>query len=206
MYIALEGIKGSGKSSIIQNIMGSPLGRITSLFPITEMAKADTISERMLSAMPELKTDDSFMEKLFLNRAIYNNGKVDIHKPLILGDRSILTAYVTRWEKWKDPGYAIKRIEQQYKNVRKPDVIVFMENTVQKSILNIAGRKQKTTGQQDEKYESLALADSIYRMLLLEGEYRRKIGRAQVIRLQAGAELDLITTEINNILKYYAKK
>jgi thymidylate kinase len=160
--------------------------------------------EQLLTKKPELKNHDGFMEQLFLYRAhIHDSGLSQ--QGLILGDRSVLTAYVTRWKKWNDPLYTIRRIKEQYKNIRTPDVYILLELPVEASLKHIESRKAKPTGTEDERKESLQLADEIYRHLLVDGEYKRKIGKTQTIRVNAGMGIASTSEEIIQILKHYKK-
>lgn len=205
MYIALEGIKGSGKSTILQNILCSSEQKQISLCRSTTSAGAYDPLEQLLLKNPTLNENDAFMERLFLQRAIVHDQRMQ-HRQFVLGDRSILTAYVTRWKKWNNPNYTIRRINEQYRKIRKPDVYIFLESDVERSLRHIAGRKQKTTGKNDEQRDALALAQDNYQVLLLEGEYRRKIGPVQIIRLKTDTPLDELSREINTILNFYKQK
>lgn len=205
MYIALEGIKGSGKSTLLKNILGTDKQGEIALCSSTASVGAKDPLEQLLVKNPKLSEDDAFMERLFLKRAHVHDQRTR-HRPFVLGDRSILTAYVTRWQKWNDPNYTIRRINEQYRHIRKPDVYILLESDVDRSLRHIAARKPKSTGKNDEQRDALALAQETYQMLLLEGEYRRKIGQTQVIRLNTDTHIDELSREINTILNYYKQK
>jgi thymidylate kinase len=204
MYIALEGIKGSGKTTLIKNILKAMPEQRHALCRTTAPVHSTDPLERLLVKKPELKNHDCFMEQLFLHRAQVHDSGLS-QQGIILGDRSILTAYVTRWNKWNDPLYTIRRIKEQYKNIRTPDVYILLELPVETSLKHIESRKAKPTGTADERKEALQLADTIYRHLLIDGEYQRKIGKTQTIRVNAGMDITSTSEEIIKILKHYKK-
>lgn len=100
IYICIEGLDGSGKST---------------LFCLLKDYLEQTKKE-YTTACTTKKTDDCFIEKLFKinflkkssffrailyaerSRKVFYSTNWDLE--LILGDRSLITSYVTRWRKW----------------------------------------------------------------------------------------------------------
>lgn len=205
-YIALEGIKGTGKTTIMHRIMKSDIAHKLTCFPITAPLPPHDQIEKLFKGKPKLQENDAFIEQLFLHRALVHHQNAIQTSRHLLGDRSILTAIVTRWEKWNDPTFTIQRVLEQYKQIQKPNVYILLENPIEKSIENIATRIAKPTGSKDEKEDILIRANEIYRTLLTEGEYSSKIGKAEIIRLDTNNDLNNISAEILEIIKHYIKK
>lgn len=202
MYIALEGIKGSGKSTLLNGVYKtlSQMGDISfTKFGITAPMPIHHPMERALVR----RSDDAFMEKLFLQRAYYNYPTST--EELIIGDRSIATAIVTRWDKWNDPLFTINRVKYQYGMLRKPEIIVFMNTPIEVSINQIQQRKNKLTGKSDEAPDKLKKQQEVYGELFEDKYYLRHLGGMQYIRLDYCESAETLQNEFISIIKYYKK-
>ena len=122
---------------------------------------------------------------------------------MIIGDRSILTSYVSRWMKWSDPYYTIKKVEHQYKGIMKPNVLIWLETPVGIASTNISKRKQKEIRKADESEEKLITDKSIYEELIKDNLYKKKIENVETIILKNNGNKDELKNEIKQIIKYY---
>ncbi len=205
MYIAIEGIKGSGKSTLVSRISAkySQGPSEFSSFPITaSMGNAHPL-EQLLLVDNELRNNDDFLEMLFLHRAYWNQPKAD--SKLILGDRSIATAIVSRWDKWGDPYHTIEKVKTEYRNIRTPNVIIWLDTPMTNALENIGKRKQKILGKREEGQEQLSWAKGLYEELLLDGLLARKMAKTQIIKIQNTGDYCTLSEEINSIIKFYKK-
>lgn len=205
MYIAIEGIKGAGKSFLIKSLKKYDLQRSSGVmfFPITAPMPANNPLEMIFNRNSVLQTRDDFIEYLFLQRAFFHNAKVQ--GSLIIGDRCLATSLVTRWNKWRDPIYTIKKVKKDYEKIRKPDVIIYLESPITVSLDNISKRIQKKTGIKDEKSIELCKASEVYHELLLDGLYNVHFSKAQIIKIPYTPIQNDIQKEIFSIIKYYKK-
>ena len=201
MYIAIEGIKGSGKSTIINELVADSKATQMKLFPITASMNKNHPLEKFHQINPELKSNDEFIENLFIHRAYWN--QPDKSEKMIVGDRSILTSYVSRWMKWSDPFYTIRKVEHQYKGIMKPNVLIWLETPVETATKNIRKRKQKEIRKSDEAVEKLISDKLIYEELIAGNLYKKKIENVQIIVLENNGNKDELKNEINQIIKYY---
>jgi thymidylate kinase len=201
MYIAIEGIKGSGKSTIINEIKSEIEQSDFTIYPITASMKTNHPLERVHQITPSLKNNDEFLEKLFIYRAYWHHPK-HTHK-MILGDRSILTSYVSRWTKWSDPYYTIQKVERQYKGIIKPNVLIWLETKTDYAVLNIKKRKQKDIRVSDETANRLLADKEVYEELIFDRLYMKKIKNTQIIIVPNNNNKEEVKKEISQIIKYY---
>ncbi len=202
MYIALEGIKGTGKSTIIGHL--NDTNKRLCVFPFTKEIPVGNPFEQICVSSPYLKTNDAFCEQLYAERAKWHHNHAATFGTL-LGDRSIITAYVTRWNKWGDPYLTIARSEKLHNGIRHPDVIVLLQPDPEKSLERIQQRPIKTFGRYDEQLWKLKEAAEIYEELLIGRLYMKKVSKAQMIKVPASVPMEELTIELQSILNYYNK-
>lgn len=96
MYIAIEGTKGTGKSTLLENLEHKlqQEGIDFQMFAPTKAMPKDTWWEK---AYADHCQDDVYLDSLYTARANYHASKIDFNASLVLGDRSMLTSFVTRW-------------------------------------------------------------------------------------------------------------
>lgn len=208
MYIAIEGIKGIGKSSIYEGIL--PKCRAVNFdfqfFPITAPIKINNSLEKPCFNQFKFQLTDSFVEMKFVARAEWHLKKLVTNDGIVLGDRSIITSYVTRWDKWNDPLYTIKRVNLLQRSIPQPDVIVWIQGDAIKASENIRNRESKNTGKNDETLVVLLRAAEIYQELFEEQYYNKKIKTSQLIILPNTNSIDELSNEVFSIFEYYNNK
>ena len=123
----------------------------------------------------------------------------------VLGDRSIATACVTRWNNWKDPYFTIERVKRQYKSIINLNVVIWLKTDFKTAEKNIAKRRKKSVRIIDEKTNSLQTAAEIYDELFCSKLYHKKISKIQVIELNNTDDKEALQNEFKSILKFYSK-
>jgi thymidylate kinase len=130
VYVAIEGLDGTGKSTLIDNLVNHELLKANIQFSMvcpTRPGHFNCIFERIYRRIKRLRSSSMFRAILYAYRSYYASRQVDWKAPLILGDRSIVTSYVTRWRKWMNSAqisiWFVNIIEPF---IKMPDHIIYM--------------------------------------------------------------------------------
>ena len=166
MYIAIEGIKGTGKSTLIEalTVKLKNNGIDFQCFAPTKPMPKESWWER---AYRDFSLDDMYIESLYTARANYHASQIDFDGTLILGDRSILTSCVTRWPQ-DDMNHLLpylQQIRQKQFLVPLPDLVLYLDLPVEVTLARFAQR-ERHYGLLDEKAERLQQAKQAYSTLL----------------------------------------
>ena len=188
MYVCLEGVKGSGKSTILAGVLRwlDESGIAYATMNPTRVSSQDMPLEVMLNARPRLRRYDSFNRRLYAARYNAAVSRVDWSQPLVLGDRSLVTTYVTRWTHWGDPRECIARVERSHKPAPAPDHVIYLCANLAVVRERIVQRVERNYGKQDETVERLTDAMQAYDDI--------RLGRVDVPRLH-GAQWHVVDTE-----------
>jgi thymidylate kinase len=202
MYIAIEGIKGSGKSTIINELVQDCIQSKLEydIFPITAPMSEHHPFEEKLRECPEIISSDDFVEKLFLHRAYWHQRKISWKSPIVIGDRSIATACVTRWNKWGDPNYTCNRVKYQYAGIMKPKKIIWLDTEIEFASKNISKRLQKSTGIYDETVDKLYESKEAYSKLFFEHHYEKVFGKVEVISVKNNGNIEEVIYKIKQVI------
>ncbi len=101
-YVCIEGLDGAGKSTLLQALV-ERLEKQHILFSIacpTKPIRTDSLIERVFSRFAFLRKASLFRACVYALRSKQVAKNTNWNVPLILGDRSIVTSYVTRWRRW----------------------------------------------------------------------------------------------------------
>ena len=161
MYIALEGTKGTGKSTIFSQLEIALQydGIQFATFSPTKPMPTDLWWEKAYAQYSEV---DQFIEELYHARANHHAKKISFDEPLVLGDRSILTSFVTRWpqESQKLHEYIQHTRAQEYA-VPVPDMGIYLDLPIEVTLQRLANR-ERNYGLRDEQIERLIQAKMAY--------------------------------------------
>nr|UOP05013.1 hypothetical protein LVJ77_01435 [Conchiformibius kuhniae] len=126
VYIALEGLKGAGKTTAIEYVSAVlKQRRITpAILAPTRPMPDDVWWER---AYAHFGSEDAFREALYAARSNYHASKINRHAPLILGDRSIITSLAIRWHQDADKERRIKHVRQSEYLIPMPDWVIQLD-------------------------------------------------------------------------------
>jgi thymidylate kinase len=185
MYICLEGLKGSGKSTLLtaaEQLLTAQRVAYGLVAPTRAVPKAQSWQERLSTRLPCLRRLDAWNDYLYACRANHAASQAEWHRPLVLGDRCIVTSYVTRWRKWGSPQRCIARVDSQEAHVPAPDHVILLEVDPVVAWRRAKARR-RTYGQQDETLQRLTEAREAYEQIPTFGIAR--LAKTQWHRLDA---------------------
>jgi thymidylate kinase len=205
MYIAIEGTKGTGKSTLLEalTVKLQDNGIDFQCFTPTKPMPKDTWWEKAYS---DYSQDDTYLESLYAARANYHASNTNFNCGLVLGDRSILTSCVTRW-----PHHDISRLGSYLKQIQKkqflvpsPDLVLYLDLPLEVTLVRLAQR-ERDYGLLDEKAERLQQVKKAYSSLL---QYKDELGftNMQYQLLDANQKIeDLLENTYDLIVKKLEK-
>ena len=173
MYIVIEGLKGVGKSTLLDALClrlkeeNVRFSLVTPTRPLPRFCLAEWLAKHCRLLMRY----DVFRRYLYRYRSNQHARQADWNQPLILGDRSILTSLVTRWPT-DNPAQQAQYIHQtkaQEHEIPWPDEVIYLQMPLEPLLLRLQHR-QRDYGKQDECVERLSWAFEAYQDLQHKGE------------------------------------
>lgn len=164
MYIAIEGIKGAGKSTLLAQL-SQQLNKEGVEFATFNPTRPMPQNEWWEQAYGDWQHDDDFMSALYTARANYHALQTNFNQPLVLGDRSILTSIVTRWQSYQHDihGYIQRILAQEYA-VPMPDLVLYLDISLESASQRLQNR-QRDYGLYDETVQRLQQTKHAYAQL-----------------------------------------
>lgn len=165
MYIAIEGPKGCGKSTLLAHLpqrLRDYGVSVALLCPTRPIPLPHPLEQAAAGS-----ADDALREQLYAARSNYHAARVDRDATLILGDRSILTSYATRWERalagqkrqW------IERVDAMENRIGLPDQVIQLHVPQERLLARLQDRRERDYGKLDETPERLRAVLRAYREL-----------------------------------------
>lgn len=168
MYIAIEGIKGTGKSTLLQTLLPflkarlePKQHRIAILHP-TKPIPEDHYLEREFY---QHQNNDDYLRLLYAARSNYHASHTDWSTDLIISDRSILTSLAVRWPHANlTPIEHYKQVRAQENIIAIPDLVIQLDapNT---TLLERYTKRDRRYGQYEETLDSIVGMRSKYTQL-----------------------------------------
>ncbi|HEX2946051.1 MAG TPA: deoxynucleoside kinase [Clostridia bacterium] len=135
-YVCIEGLDGSGKTTLFKRLAD----RLTrdhvefSTVSPTKTYDANNFIERAFRNISFLNQNRTARAFLYAHRSNQAADSTDWTKPLILGDRSLITSYVTRWGRSKMKNFLTTcMVNIMERKIFPPDHVIYLD--VSKDIL-----------------------------------------------------------------------
>ncbi len=129
IYVCIEGLDGSGKSTLFKAITermqacGHPF---TTICP-TRASHPDGWLERLYKKWAFAQSSSAIRAFIYAARSAQACAKTKWDTPLVLGDRSVVTSYVTRWRRWfNSPLLSRLVVDLLERSAPGPDHIIYL--------------------------------------------------------------------------------
>ena len=178
LYIAIEGPKGAGKSTLVECLAERLRAygvSVALLCPTRPIPLPHPLEE--LAANSD---DDALREQLYAARSNHHAAHVDRKVDLILGDRSILTSYATRWERapaGEKPQW-IERVNALEHLIGLPDHVIQLQVPQAQLLARLQARCERSYGRHDETLERIRAMQAAYRELRERGS---ELGLGEIV-------------------------
>jgi thymidylate kinase len=197
MYFALEGIKGSGKTSVFEKTVADLLSAGLAFQTIRPVAArpgslVDALQERFGHHFP-----DWLNERVYAHRSNLAGASAQ-RRGCLLGERSVLTSYVTRWNE-DDPLAGLARVDRLEDRIPLPHHVMFLSVSVELALRRIHRRAKRGYGRSEQTPAQLRRADSLYRHLAALG-HRYGLGHVQWHWIDADRPLHIIVDNVVDLV------
>jgi len=169
-YLVLEGPKGVGKTTLIERLQrhfAATGERVAWIAPTRAPLQPHPL-EQALAAQLEQSTEDALRERFFALRSELAAAAPDWSAPLVLGDRSLLTSYVTRLRNFASPAAAIAHVDAMEPSIPLPATVLYLDAPLETLLARVAHRGARPDCI-DEQAERILQAREDYQLLRRRG-------------------------------------
>lgn len=208
MYLCLEGIKGTGKSSAYEAIkkkLDSMNITYSTICPTKPISGFDL--REILNAKFEFLRNSVFWSKwVYSHRSNFSAIRALKEKrSVIIGDRSKLTSYVVKrmhGKTWEESFSIVNRTE---KYIPIPDVVIYFKMSPVLAHERVKNRKNKFSIKKDETLDALITSSRLYEELKSSNAFPT-LSKITWIEVNGKNEPDQIANEAINIILESAKQ
>lgn len=204
-YIALEGLDGSGKSTLFKNLL--PLFKdnkfsFDTLCP-TQISAPNSLAEKLYRSNKKFKRINFFRTVIFAYRSYKASKKVNWESELILGDRSIIVTYVKHWRKYFNSPMLTKVLVNIIEPfIEAPDFVLLLDAPQPELFSRL---RQKETLEIDETPESLRKMKQAYQEIRYSNKISR-LSKTKWIDIDSNKSAQELVNEVYTVISSLIKK
>lgn len=176
-YIALEGVKGVGKSTVFQ-LLTAYLQKEKIAFAEACPTKKQANDHSFWELAYSLCQSEFVKERVYAHRSNNVALTTNWNTPLVVGDRSLITSYVSRFWKYQDPTTQIQRVDALEPIIKSPELVLYFKAEIGCIMNRLMQRKNRNYGKEDE-VEAKVLADLLAYQTLREKPISDRIKRTK---------------------------
>lgn len=199
-YIVLEGLDGSGKTTLFNNLNSFFVKDNISFQTLcpTRICSPNSILEKIYRANKIFKKINFCRTIIFAYRSYKSSRQTNWNSDLVFGDRSIIVSYVKHWRKYfNSPFLSVALVNFIEPFIKTPDFVLLLDAPENILIKRLA---LKDIIEVDETPENLRLMKNAYK----EIRYCYKISRLAKIKwidIDSNKSPSVLANEVYQIIK-----
>lgn len=206
LYICLEGLKGAGKTTVF-NLLVEKLetenADFTTVAP-TKKSDNNNYFEKKLSENASLRNNRLFRIFLYAQRSNYAADNAQWDKELVLGERSIMTSYATKWTSSKlKCWWNILVIDLLENKIKAPDYVIYID--VPHSVLRTRIETRDKERDLDDTPERLLQMEAAY-LYLQQKKLNPRIANTKWIAISGDQPLENVLNDVYETVKSLLEK
>ena len=161
MYIAIEGIKGTGKSTLLKTLtpyLKTYCDSKQQCLAILQPTKPIPHGSYLQHSFAQPQNNDTYIRALYAERSNYHAACTDWNSDLIISDRSILTSLAVRWhdaiQDNLSPSEHYQKVRRQEYLIAIPDIVIQLD-TPNAILLERYAQRNRQYGQSEETMASV---------------------------------------------------
>jgi thymidylate kinase len=150
MYVCLEGLDGSGKTTLFNGLKikfdeHCKLHGLTAEIACpTHNSNPDSLLEKLYNRNSRLKNSSLFRAFIYSRRSNFVAKNTNWNSDFVLGDRSIVTSYVTRWRKYRGSAKLSSLfVDIMESKIPAPDFVIMLDASPELLIRRLKARNKE---------------------------------------------------------------
>lgn len=196
LYICLEGLDGSGKTTLYKSIL--PIlkqkgYKVQGICPTQKMCPNNKI-EKLFERYQYLYKSKFARMFLFAIRSNYAASNIDWSVDLLLGDRSIITSYICRWTRYDLYNRLLVFVTDMlnYK-IPSPNYVIYLDVPPEVLQKRLSYRKKLDIDETDERSMDMRNA---YEVLRKKRAIIKRIENTQWFVVDGNQSIDIVQKEV----------
>lgn len=199
VYICLEGVDGSGKTSVFSRIrkrlilLGVRFSVASPMMPVPTSRV-----ERLYNRYPELRQNRLFRSLLYAHRSRSAAISTDWSAQIILGDRSVITSYAVYWHLMlNNPRLAVMLVDMLESSIPAPDHVLFMNIQPEQALARL-GRSRPILDVDESLHRSRQIRSAYFE--IRGASFIRRLRRVTYHDIDASRPPEPVIEDVWNVL------